>query len=828
MHSVRTTRRSTRWFLSFVLLMSTLAAVGAAAVLTTGPAGADTGFVGYSCSVGAVVPLDVTGSVPASIAPGSSFSLSNYQINVDLPEADVAELEGLGYSTLSGSITATVDAVGATPSTLTENVGSFSVNLPNPPADTPYSVPAAPITLGPFTADSGRVAIDAGSATLDFSNVGVSTTCDPPSPAPVVAHTTAGGPLAFIGNAADGTVTVFDQATGATVGSPITVGGSPDYIAVTPDGSQALVSTWPSGSSLAAIDTSTLKVSAHIPIDAPRGLAITPDGSTAWVAGGAGDDTFYPVNLASDTVGPSVALGTSGSAASLAIAPDGAMAYVVGQFVGVVPVDLATETVEPTIPIPASLPGEIQIAPDGDTAYVNAGDDLFPIDLTQNPPVVGSPITPCNYQDDEPFNLSHFAISPDGSTLWTGCSHEGSVVPVDLSTLTSGTPISIGTGSDVLDGVGITPDGGTIYVTDQTANSEIPVHPDGEVDTAIPAGHGATAIGIPPDQGPVAALSVTTDPSDPNGLTEDFDASPSQAPSSPIVSYSWHFGDGSTDQTSAPTDAHTYSNPGTYTATVTETDEAGTSTTVVSTGQEILRAGSGVASATATFTLSSCTLGCTPTVSNGNASVTVTQQGSTTGTLTLSVSPATLVCSTSYRQPAQVSTLTESSGYSSTTAIDVADVVSGLSSPRGVKVCYQSGGSSPPPPAFLKKCSKKIHAPCTASIVSSGADSITASLEVPPGDPRFWVDTGSLVLTAFSPTKAKLGASVTIKGTGMNQVTNVLFSATAPGTFVKAGALTLGPTSVTVTVPPGAVTGPVEVVTGSGYYISKKPFKVLG
>ena len=58
-----------------------------------------------------------------------------------------------------------------------------------------------------------------------------------------------------------------------------------------------------------------------------------------------------------------------------------------------------------------------------------------------------------------------------------------------------------------------------------------------------------------------------------------------------IVSYQWTFGDGTSSTTSTPTTSHTYAKAGSYTASVTETDSAGTSTKVIFTGQAMLRHG---------------------------------------------------------------------------------------------------------------------------------------------------------------------------------------------------------------------------------------------
>ncbi len=83
---------------------------------------------------------------------------------------------------------------------------------------------------------------------------------------------------------------------------------------------------------------------------------------------------------------------------------------------------------------------------------------------------------------------------------------------------------------------------------------------------------GAYEYTAPPPAGPTAALSVSP-ASGTAPLAVTADASASAAGSSPISSYTFNFGDGTTAGPQAsPTATHTYSSAGSYTVTVTATD----------------------------------------------------------------------------------------------------------------------------------------------------------------------------------------------------------------------------------------------------------------
>jgi PKD repeat protein len=103
----------------------------------------------------------------------------------------------------------------------------------------------------------------------------------------------------------------------------------------------------------------------------------------------------------------------------------------------------------------------------------------------------------------------------------------------------------------------------------------------------IQVGNNPTAIAVTPDQAPIARLSVTRAPV---GSPTTFDASGSTVAFGTIASYAWDFGDGTTDVTATPITTHNYTG-GSYTASVTLTSSAGTSTGRVFTGQTMTRNG---------------------------------------------------------------------------------------------------------------------------------------------------------------------------------------------------------------------------------------------
>src|SRR6516164_4530167 len=131
MTETRRGRRFTRALLGGSLMAGVLAAIGVGTVGLVAPTevAADSGIVLYNCNFG-VLPINVTGSIPGALHNGQHFNISGYQVQITVPADTVQALEQLyGITELSGSATAEVDMLGATPSSMTPDLGGFSVLL---------------------------------------------------------------------------------------------------------------------------------------------------------------------------------------------------------------------------------------------------------------------------------------------------------------------------------------------------------------------------------------------------------------------------------------------------------------------------------------------------------------------------------------------------------------------------------------------------------------------------------------------------------------------------------------------------------------------------
>jgi len=382
---------------------------------------------------------------------------------------------------------------------------------------------------------------------------------------------------AYAGNMTSETLTPIDTEKNAA-GSTLAV-KSPAAIAITPDGTTAWVVDQTQGT-VTPVTLSNGSVGSPITVGSvPAEIAITPDGTEAYVTNES-SNTVTPINLATRVAGTPIAVPNTPWA--IAITPDGKKAYVTNEGASTVtPITLATGALGTPITV-GSQPVAIAITPDGKTAYVanHVSNSVTPINLASG--TAGAAIT----VGSQPMGI---AITPDGKSAYVTNEGSASVTPINLTNNTAGTAITVGNQPVA---VAITPDQATAYVVNYNASlpsAVVPISlPGNTAGAGVSVGGGPDALAITPDQAPVASFTVT--PGLP-GAASSFDASASTVAYGTITTYEWHFGDGETETTSAPTTTHVYAKAGEYTATLTETDSAGTSTTQVFTGQTVSRNG---------------------------------------------------------------------------------------------------------------------------------------------------------------------------------------------------------------------------------------------
>jgi YVTN family beta-propeller protein len=386
----------------------------------------------------------------------------------------------------------------------------------------------------------------------------------------------------FVPNYSDQTISVVNTSTNAVIHT-INIGtGGPWLLAVSPDGKTAYDVNQDSNEMI-PINTATYATGAAITLPGgtnaqPFQVAITPNGKEAYVVESV-TGQLVPVNLTTQTAGKAISVGSS--AYSLAITPDGKTVYVAASASHeVVPVNTATNTAGS--PIAVTTPQQVAVTPNGKTVWVQSRNgDLVPISTATN--TAGTPIT--GLSTDNPFGL---AISPSGTMAYWTDGNDNVVYPVNLSTRTVGSAISVGSDAEYPT---LTPDGKTLYTSNSLSANLTPISTaTKKAGTAITVGSEPGQPGIVPNQGPKAAFSWTA-----SGLMVTLNAGASSDPDGKVVTYVWNFGDGTHTTTHSATTSHTYSTPGSYTVTLTVIDNEGCSTGHVFTGQTMYCNGSSAA-----------------------------------------------------------------------------------------------------------------------------------------------------------------------------------------------------------------------------------------
>ena len=215
------------------------------------------------------------------------------------------------------------------------------------------------------------------------------------------------------------------------------------------------------------------------------------------------------------------------------------------------------------------------VSPDGSTAYLSfdgpiAENCVLRIDLS---------LGQASFVSGTTFFGLGVAMTSDGKTACVLVfDHYGNIFlhKIDTQTLAVTTwPVSPPLSFVEL---AITPDGKTAVMGNDVTAIFLDLSTGSQSSITLPIG--INHLAITPDQAPTAQFSSTV-----TGNTVTFDASASTSPTGTIALYSWNFGDGQTTSIDSPHITHTYDDSGDYSVSLIVTNSAGTSTSILFTGQ---------------------------------------------------------------------------------------------------------------------------------------------------------------------------------------------------------------------------------------------------
>ncbi len=184
----------------------------------------------------------------------------------------------------------------------------------------------------------------------------------------------------------DSAVTFIDTATDTVAYTLETPGYNPSGIAISPDGTRAYVTHYlDRNPALLVIDIPNRKLLSTIPLTLfyPRSVFVTPDGSQAWVNYYDGQQVTI-VDLLSETVSSELFLGLPVSA-GMAFNPTGTKAFIAAGFDRVFVVDTSSLSTLAQITV-GDAPLDVVATPDGSLVLVNSEslDGVWIIDAVKN------------------------------------------------------------------------------------------------------------------------------------------------------------------------------------------------------------------------------------------------------------------------------------------------------------------------------------------------------------------------------------------------------------------------------------------------------------
>jgi YVTN family beta-propeller protein len=283
------------------------------------------------------------------------------------------------------------------------NTATNKVIATIPVGTDPYGVVVSPVGGKTYVTETGAVSSINTSTNTLISTVFLSG--DDPTGITIMPD----GSKLYVSNWGSGTVSVIDTVAMSLIAT-VDVGGADrpflSGIAVSPDGSRVYASSvGPLGiGSVSIIDTATSSITGAAPIDVldPSGIALAPDGSKLYVVGVLDEEppagsAVDVIDTGTNTLLTTIALGSGNFGIfGLAVSPDGTKLYVStstnangGQPYpsgAVSVIDLTTDSVIATVPLPSYMPFGLAVTPDGTKVYVanHYNDTVAVIDTATN------------------------------------------------------------------------------------------------------------------------------------------------------------------------------------------------------------------------------------------------------------------------------------------------------------------------------------------------------------------------------------------------------------------------------------------------------------
>jgi YVTN family beta-propeller protein len=362
---------------------------------------------------------------------------------------------------------------------------------PGPPPD--VASPAAP---APAPAARGRslwIAVIAGLLLLVLAGGGVLLYVNlrPTSPS----HPASASRSASQSAAASSSAAAPSVATAVPVpslGQPIGVGRTPNFVVAAPNGRQLYVASTAAGV-VTVVDTAVNKVTATIPIKAgpPRFIAFSPDGRRAYVSVWNDARTIAAVAVLDTTTNSIVTTIPVHTRPFLAaVSPDGSRIYVPNHDTGTVSViNAATNKVVSEFTVPAN-PHSVAFTPDGSRVYIaDHESNVVSVVRTSDHKVVAQIPVPTS-----PHNV---AVHPTRPLAVVASFDAKSVSAIDTTTNKVLATVAVGTEPQH---VAWSADGRFAYITNDGSNSVSVIDLSRFTVTAtIPTGHSPTATAVLPD-----------------------------------------------------------------------------------------------------------------------------------------------------------------------------------------------------------------------------------------------------------------------------------------------------------------------------------------